>query len=45
MRLRQLETLVRQRDENAEIDCFIALTPNEVIVEEYNFGQPRESDR
>ncbi|PRZ23957.1 CinA family nicotinamide mononucleotide deamidase-related protein [Flavobacterium granuli] len=31
-------------DENAEIGTvFIALaTPNEVIVEEYNFGQPRE---
>lgn len=31
-------------DENAEIGAvFIALaTPNEVIVEEYNFGQPRE---
>jgi nicotinamide-nucleotide amidase len=24
-------------------DCFIALaTPNEVIVEKYNFGQPRD---
>jgi nicotinamide-nucleotide amidase len=31
-------------DENAEIGTvFIAIaTPNEVIVKEYNFGQPRE---
>jgi nicotinamide-nucleotide amidase len=33
-------------DDNAEIGLFYCLaTPNEVIVEKYNFGQPRDKDR
>ena len=45
MLLLQLEMLVRQKEKAMQKlgTVFIAIaTPNEVFVEEFNFGQPRE---